>query len=96
MPNLESAFKTRVLKDLREYVLPGCITLSIPMQGLPDTQVLFQRRWGFLEFKRSIREPYQPNQEYYIDLFNEMSFAAMICPENEVEVLRALEHALRS
>ena len=99
MPKLESAFKSRVLSFIREELLPGSITLHLDpntRQGIPDTQVLFERRWGFLEFKRSATASLRPNQEYYVDLLNSMSFARFIYPENEWEVLRELERALRS
>ena len=42
---------------------------------------------------RSANEPYQPNQEYYLEQFGQMSFAAMICPENEKDVLDALQRS---
>ena len=43
-----------------------------------------------LECKRSIFATYQPNQEYYLDKLDDMSFAMMICPENKNEVLTEL------
>lgn len=65
------------------------------MQGIPDLIILYNTRWASLEVKKSSSEPYQPNQEYYIALMNEMSFSATIFPENKQEVLNALERTLR-
>lgn len=48
-----------------------------------------------LEVKKSDTEPFQPNQQYYIELTNGMSFAAVIYPSNEEEVLRALQLTLK-
>lgn len=90
----ESAFQARVCRDLeREY--SGILILPMFVQGLPDRLLLFNDRWAFLEFKRSLGAPVQPNQEYYVALLCRMSFAAFICPENELEVLGELERALR-
>jgi hypothetical protein len=47
-----------------------------------------------LEVKKSEHESFQPNQVYYLELLNDMSFAAVIYPSNEEEVLLALQHAL--
>jgi hypothetical protein len=55
---------------------------------------LYERHWGMLEVKKDESAPFQPNQEYYIELLNGMSFAAVIYPSNEEEVLVALQHAL--
>ena len=38
---------------------------------------------GYVEVKRSINESFEPNQQYYLDMLNGMSFAACIYPENE-------------
>lgn len=88
---VERAYQPLVIEKLR-VLFPGChITkMCAPPQGIPDLEILYGKTWAMLETKRSIHEPFQPNQEYYIDLFNKMSFAAMICPENEDEVLDQL------
>jgi hypothetical protein len=49
-----------------------------------------------LEVKVKKDADVQPNQEYYVDLLDSMSFASFIYPENEEEVLSELETAFRS
>jgi len=66
------------------------------LQGIPDLLILHPNGWAMLEVKKSANEPYRPNQEYYIDLFDKWSFAAMICPENKEAILDELQHALRT
>jgi hypothetical protein len=95
MARLESDFRSRVLSDiLQEY--PRAVILQVEGQGKSDRLILHERNWAFLEFKRSAKAPKQPNQEHYVDLFNEMSFARFIYPENELEVLRELDYTLRA
>lgn len=92
---MESAYRRKLIKRI-ESRLPGCfITLLDPtiVQGIPDVLVLYQDRWAALEVKESHDAPHQPNQDYYVDKFNSMSFSAFIYPENEHEVLDALQSA---
>lgn len=94
----ENRYQPKVIKRL-EKDFPGCFVIKLltdHQQGLPDLLVLYGRRWALLEVKRWLSAPYEPNQEYYIEMFNQMSFSAMICPENEEEVFRALQHAFES
>lgn len=65
------------------------------LPGVPDLIVLFEDRWAMLEVKKDATSKYQPNQEYYLQMLNEMSFAARVDPSNEQEVIRALQHALK-
>ena len=91
---LESTYQARLIKKL-ERRFPGCLILkndSSYRQGIPDLLILFQDQWAFLEVKASAEADQQPNQQYYIDLGQEMSFAAFIHPDNEAEVLRGLQH----
>jgi hypothetical protein len=62
-------------------------------QGIPDLLILWHDRWALLEVKASMSSEKQPNQDHYIELFDEMSFAAYISPETEEEVLSALQQA---
>jgi hypothetical protein len=91
----ESAFQTILIKDLH-VLFPGCVVLkndTLYQQGIPDLLVLYRNRWAMLEVKASADAPEQPNQAYYIDLFNGMSFAAFIYPENEEDVLYELQQS---
>lgn len=64
-------------------------------QGIPDMLVLFQDGfWAALEAKMSMNARRQPNQPYYVAKFDNLCFAAFICPENEEAVLHALEERL--
>lgn len=93
----ESAFERHVVQRLYDE-FPGCVVLKLDSsltQGIPDRLVLFGPAWGSLEIKRSKTAPFQPNQEHYIRVLDEMSFAAVIYPENEDEVFDALQHALK-
>jgi hypothetical protein len=98
MGRLESEFQSEIIRKLRYDLFPGCIVTrgnSASQQGIPDVFIVYYDKWAMLEFKKSANEPYRPNQPYFVELFNEWSFAAFIFPENAEEVLRDLQHALR-
>ena len=89
---LESTYQAGLIKKLRK-LLPGCVILKNDtdyMQGIPDLTILYCDRWGMLEVKAREDADHQPNQEWYVDQLNAMSFAAFIYPENEKEVLDAI------
>lgn len=99
MVALERDYQPRLIKKLRT-LFEGVIILkndSGYQQGVPDLIVLFGPHWAMLEVKKerpTRASDFQPNQEYFIDLLNGMSFAACIYPENEDEVLDALQRTL--
>lgn len=62
-------------------------------QGIPDLTVLTPHGWALLETKRGEKSPKQPNQDYYVDWFDERGFCAFINPSNEQEVLDALQRS---
>ncbi len=96
MATRENNFQASLIKDIKD-LFPGCIILKNDpnyLQGFPDLLILFKKRWAALEVKRSERSPHQINQEYYIDLANEMSYASFVYPENREEVLYELQQAL--
>lgn len=95
---LENKFKTNLIKEIKER-LPGCMVLHLDpneKQGIPDLLVLYNDKWAALEGKKSANATHRPNQDYYVDLMNEMSFAAFVCPENRKEILDELQFALKS
>jgi hypothetical protein len=92
----EAAYQRALINKLK-VILPGCHISKNDAgerQGLPDLLILWGNRWAMLEVKRSRNEPRQPNQEYYVEQFGQMSFAAFIYPENEEQVLNDLQSAL--
>lgn len=93
---LESKFQ-KELKDKLYDMFPGCVIIKTDVQGYPDLFILFEDKWAVLEAKRSEaeRNDPEPNQEYYIDMFDSMSFGSFIYPEIEEEVLDDLQHALK-
>lgn len=91
----ENRYQKEVI-DCLKHMFPGCMVLkndTALRQGIPDLLVLFEDKWAALEVKASYDSPCQPNQDYYVRLMNDMSFAAFICPENEEEVLYELQQA---
>ena len=88
----ESKFQSDLKKEL-QGMFPGCMITKLDsgdIQGIPDLLVLYKDKWALLENKRSSKATHQPNQEYYVDKMNGMSFASFIYPENKDEVLARL------
>lgn len=89
----ESKFQAELKKELKER-FPGCIVMKLDsgdIQGIPDLLVLYKDKWATLENKRSANAPHRPNQDYYVNKMNEMSFSRFIYPENKNEVLNELQ-----
>lgn len=95
---LENKFKQKLVQELKE-MFPGCIVTHLDpneVQGHPDLLILYRDTWAVLEGKRSSTASHRPNQEYYVDLMDRMSFARFIYPENKEEVLYDLQQTFRS
>lgn len=87
---LESGFQDKLRDDIKE-LFPGCMIFKMDqIQGIPDMLVLYKNKWASLENKRSVNAKRQPNQEYYVDKMDEMSFSRFVYPENKEEVLGEL------
>lgn len=91
-------FQRKVIREL-EKLLPGVIILKNDpeyIQGIPDLLFLFNDRWGALEVKRSSSASVRPNQAYYVDLMDSMSFASFIYPENKEEVFDEIQRSFKA
>ena len=94
----ESKFQGELKKEI-ETRFPGAVVLkndSGYIQGIPDLSIFYKNKYAFLECKKSANEKHQPNQDYYIEKFDSMSFARFIYPENKEEVLDELQQAFRT
>ena len=93
---LENKFKTELIKDIKETI-PGSMIFHLDpteCQGIPDLLVLHNDKWAALEGKKNKDASHRPNQDYYVDKMNEMSYAAFVYPENKEVILNELQHAL--
>lgn len=92
----ENVYQAKLIKKLKK-MFPGCEILKNDAgyrQGILDLTILYQERWAMLEPKASAKASLRPNQQYFVEKLNQMSFASFIFPENEKEVLTALQKAL--
>lgn len=90
----ERDYQAKLIDKIKSE-FPGAIVLkndSGYLQGIPDLAVFYRDKWAMLEVKATKSSSQQPNQEYYVDKFDEMSYATFIYPENEKEVFRDLQH----
>ena len=94
----ESDFQNSLIYEIKQR-LPGAIVIKLDahyIQGIPDILILYKDRWASLECKKSEKATHRPNQEYYVEKMNKMSFSSFIFPENRTEVLNELQRALES
>ena len=98
MAKLERDFQAKLIREIKQ-IFRGCIVMkndSSYIQGIPDLLILYRDKWAALEVKKSATASHRPNQEYYVELMDEMSFASFIYPENKEEVLYELQQTLFS
>lgn len=95
---LERDFQAKLIKELKQ-MFKGCIIMKNDptyIQGIPDLIILYKDKWAALEVKKSSVASHRPNQEYYVDLMDRMSYASFIYPENKEDVLYELQQTLFS
>lgn len=95
---MESDYQAKLIKKLQSK-FPGCLVLKNDptyLQGIPDLLILFEDMWAALEVKDSEDAADQPNQWWYIEKMDNMSYADFIYPENEGSVLRALQRSFET
>lgn len=98
MAKRENSYQADLISRIKER-FPGSIVMKNDpnyIQGIPDLTVLYKQRWALLEAKKSKDEPHRPNQDYYVGLANDISFGSFIYPENEEEVLDAMERVFKA
>lgn len=93
---LEKEFQSKLIKELKELYPNAIIFKNENTQGIPDITILEGDKWALLECKRSESSTHRPNQDYYVEKANRMSFSRFIYPENKQEVLDGLKQALRT
>ena len=94
----ENKFQSNWKKELKQR-FEGCIVTKLDtadIQGIPDLLILYRNKWATLECKRSSTASVRPNQEYYVNMMDDMSFSRFICPENKEEVLNALQRSFKA
>ena len=94
----ESKFQHDLIKDIKN-LFDDCIVLKNDpnyIQGIPDLLILYKDKWAALECKQSDKANAQPNQSYYVNKMNAMSYSSFIYPENKEEVLDELQSAFKS
>ena len=97
MAKRESKYQKELMDKIKE-LYPGCVVMkndSGYIQGFPDWTILYGKKWAVLEAKREKDAPKQPNQDYYVEKLDAMSFSRFVYPENEEEVLRDLDKHFR-
>lgn len=95
---LESEFQSHLIKKLKR-IFNGCIVIKNDpnyIQGLPDLLVLYQDKWVALEVKRNAHASVRPNQQYYVEQMNAMSYSTFIFPENEEVIFNEIQQIFSS
>lgn len=93
----EGKFKKELKTDL-ENLFPGCIITQLDpndIQGIPDLLILYENKWASLECKKSEKAHHRPNQDYYVNMMNNMSYSSFIFPENKEVVLDELRRVFQ-
>ena len=95
---LERDFQKNLIQELKER-FPGCVVMkndSSYIQGIPDLTVLYRDRWVVLELKRASGSSRRPNQSFYVEKLNDMSYAAYIHPGNKEQVLDEVQRSFKA
>ena len=93
----ENQFQRTLVKEIRNHYNNECIVTKLDsgyIQGIPDLLILHKDKWATLECQKSKNAHRQPNQQYYVDKMDKMSFSKFIYPENKEEVLNELYETL--
>lgn len=95
---LESKFQKKLIDDIKTK-FEGSIVIKNDanyIQGIPDLLILYNDHWAALECKKTGSSSHRPNQDYYVNRMNEMSYAAFVSPENEEDVLNDIQRSFEA
>lgn len=98
MGKLESKFQKELINEIKQE-FPGCVVMKNDaeyIQGIPDLTILHKDKWAALEVKKTATANKRPNQEYYVDKLNDMSYSRFVYPENKEEVLNELHQLFKN
>lgn len=98
MGKLERDFQAGLIKEIKTR-FPGSMVMKLDsgyIQGIPDLLVLHEDKWATLECKKNASASKRPNQEFYVEKMNRMSFSRFIFPENKEEVLDELQQTFEA
>src|SRR5699024_5910304 len=98
MPTLAREIQPRIIKKIKAR-LPGAKIFkgdNHVQPGTLDLIILYRDRWAMLEVKTSSTSSRRHNQQWFVDELNEMSYAALIHPDNEEDILNELQRALQA
>ena len=89
----ENEYQAVLIKKIKKRWPDAFVMKNDPnyIQGVPDLCVLKGSHWAMLETKRDEDEPHRPNQDHYVEKLNGMGYSSFIFPQNEKEVLDAME-----
>lgn len=93
----EAEFQRKLITEIKDR-FQDCVVIKNDadyIQGIPDITVFWGNHWATLECKRSARASHRPNQDYYVDKMNGMSFSAFVYPENMEDVLDDMERSFK-
>lgn len=90
----QKEFKERLMEEFPEaIIIKGN---SAARQGIPDLLLLHGKNWASLELKRDEKAKCEPNQDWYVEKLNGMSYAAIVDPNNADEVISEIQSAFGS
>lgn len=94
----ETFFERKLVEEIKD-LYPGAIILKTDpsyINGFPDRLTLLGNTWFAFETKKGINSRHRPNQDYYISLLNNMSYARFVFPENREDFLNEILATFRS
>ncbi|WP_330508863.1 hypothetical protein [Lachnoclostridium sp. Marseille-P6806] len=97
MSKIESQFQSKLIKRIKDE-FPGCVIEKQDakyIQGIPDLVIFYKNKYAMLECKENATAPHRPNQDYYISLFKNWSYAAFVYPENEEQIVKELQEVFK-